>query len=96
MPSGTGRSDEDNIVEVLPNGKAMKLTVRWPGGMVDPDIMHRIWTTKVDQNSKKEGSPRPAGFLPFLRTLRSNTSEHIESTSIIKLPCTVNADCNLD
>ncbi len=96
LPSRTGRSIADHYVEVLPDGKSLKLTVVWPTGMTDPDVMPRIWTDKNNDASKREGAARAAAFQPLLRSLRVDTTKPIESTCNINLPHVVKNDTNLE
>lgn len=86
LPSGVGKSTEDNQFNVTYDGLAIELTFVWPELMTSPETLHRIWKSSSNPETQAEGTLRANGFRPALRGLRYNTAQEITAKCKIYLP----------
>lgn len=44
LPSGVGRNTDEYKVQACPDGKSLEITITWPKGMSNPDVIRKAWT----------------------------------------------------
>lgn len=96
VPSVIGKNPSAYNVQVSPDGKTLFVTVVWPKGMTDPDVLYRVWTEATLDSVNAEGTARAAEFRLIMRSLRSNSAQNITSTCSIEIPKPVKTNCDLE
>ena len=89
------KNTSDHSMQIIDEGNTLSLSVEWPKGMSDPDVLHSMWVNSSTPEVRIEGAARSAGFRPLLRSLRANTSELILSTCKIPLPVTIRSESDI-
>lgn len=84
MPSGSCRSAEDHSVRVLPGGRTLEITVRWPRALRDLTYLHKHWLTT--ERDFTPTHPRMYGFREFLRSHSATSDAPIYSSCRLRLP----------